>query len=43
MKTSLYLWEYLTQFCLEWEIFQTEIKTHILFHTIITVHFYELN
>jgi hypothetical protein len=34
MKTKTYLWSYLVQFFLEWEIFQTQIvdkiKTHIL-------------
>jgi len=34
MKTKAHLWEYLAEFFLEWEMFQTEvvekIKTHIL-------------
>jgi hypothetical protein len=34
MKTHVHLWPYLTDFFLEWEIFQTKvaekIKTHIL-------------
>jgi hypothetical protein len=34
MNTNVYLWSYLTQFFLEWEMFQTKvvekIKTHIL-------------
>jgi hypothetical protein len=34
MKTYAHLWQYLTQFFLEWEMFQTnvvkKIKTHIL-------------
>jgi hypothetical protein len=33
MKTFVYLWQYLTEFFLEWEMFQTKfvdkIKTHI--------------
>ena len=35
MKTNIYLWSYLNQFFLEWEMFQTKvvkkIKTKILF------------
>jgi len=34
MKTDIHFWPYLTQFYLEWEMFQTKgvekIKTHIL-------------
>ena len=34
MKTNIHFWPYLTQFFLEWEMFQTKvvdkIKTHIL-------------
>jgi hypothetical protein len=34
MKTYAHLWQYLTEFFLEWEMFQTKvvekIKTHIL-------------
>ena len=34
MKTCIHLWQYLSQFFLEWEMFQTKvvqkIKTHIL-------------
>jgi hypothetical protein len=35
MKTCAYLWQYLVEFFLEWEMFQTKvvekIKTHILY------------
>ena len=35
MKTNIHFWSYLTQFFLEWEMFQTnvveKIKTHILY------------
>jgi hypothetical protein len=35
MKTCVRLWQYLTEFSLEWEMFQTEvaekIKTHVLY------------
>jgi hypothetical protein len=34
MKTCVYLWQYLAEFFLEWEIFQAKnvekLKTHIL-------------
>jgi hypothetical protein len=36
LKTTRYFWSYITQFFLEWEIFQTqaveEIKTHSVFN-----------
>ena len=39
MKTNIYLWAYLAQLFLEWEMFETkvveEIKTNILFSVII--------
>jgi hypothetical protein len=35
MKTYVHLWQYLAEFVLEWEMFQTnvveKIKTHILY------------
>ena len=46
MKTDIRLWQYLAEFFLEWEIFQTKfvqkIKTHFIFSVTLFWKFYEM-
>ena len=41
MKTGVHLWQYLAEFFLEWEMFQTKglqkIKTHVVFNKLTIV------
>jgi hypothetical protein len=40
MKTFLHLWEYLAEFFLEWEIFQTKVVEKIQTHILRSVTFF---
>jgi hypothetical protein len=40
MKTFSYLWQYLANFFLEWEIFQTKVVEKIKIHILFSVTLY---
>jgi len=40
MKTNVHFWSYLTQFFLEWEMFQTNILETIKAHIAFSINFF---
>ena len=41
MKTNLHLWSYLSQFFVEWEMFQTKVLEKIKTHILCSITFFE--